>query len=177
MKRNIKKRTVAIFIIGLFTLSCSLLNLGGAEGPAEALTQHADPIEETPNGATATNTIETATLQAVYTQEAIPQQTEPFLTSDDTQNIFGVWQGTAQWLCDSNPIWSTRLEFRSSGSVSATLFTTTEYASADGSWVANGNEISIQFETGLWVGTISGNTISGTFTEENCNGVWSVRKD
>ena len=35
MKRSIKKTIVFIFIIGLFTLSCTALNLGGAEVSTE----------------------------------------------------------------------------------------------------------------------------------------------
>ncbi len=116
------------------------------------------------------------------TQETSPTGTtpsivEPSPTDPDTPNIVGMWHGTAQWICDTNPIWSTSLEFRSNGMVSATLSTTTDTTSADGSWEINGNEIRLQFERGLWVGTISENTISGTFVEENCNGVWSVSKD
>ena len=177
MKSYVKKRIVAIFMIGLFTLSCTLLNLGGSEVPIETSTQPENPNEEFPNIATATNTKEAVTSQAVYTQEASPQQIEPSLTSTDTQNIFGVYRGSAQWLCDNNPIWSTSLEFRSNGSVSATLSKTTDTASAAGSWDVSGNEISIRFERGVWVGIISENTISGTFAEENCSGVWSVTKD
>ena len=64
MKKNISKRIVVIFIIGLFTLACSLLNLGDVEVPAGASTQSADPIEEIPNDATATNTNEAVTPQA-----------------------------------------------------------------------------------------------------------------
>jgi len=45
MKRIIKKRTVVIFIIGLFNLSCTLLNLGGAEVPTEVLPPIANPNE------------------------------------------------------------------------------------------------------------------------------------
>lgn len=116
------------------------------------------------------------------TQETSPTETtpptiEPSPTDPDTPIIAGLWHGTAQWLCDANPIWSTSLEFRLNGMVSATLSTTTDTASADGAWELNGNEISLRFERGLWVGIISGNTISGTFTEENCSGVWSVSKD
>jgi hypothetical protein len=63
VERNSKKRVVAIFMIGLFTLSCSLLNLGGAEVPIEALTQSATPIDETPEFDDALNTEDAETLQ------------------------------------------------------------------------------------------------------------------
>jgi hypothetical protein len=106
-----------------------------------------------------------------------PPIIEPSPTDPDSPTIAGLWHGTAQWLCDTNPIWSTSLEFKSDGMVHATLSTTTDTANADGSWQVKGDEISMQFERGLWIGTISGNTISGTFAEENCNGVWSVSKD
>lgn len=109
--------------------------------------------------------------------EANPHQTEPSPTSADPLEIAGVWNGTAQWLCDNNPIWSTMLEFKPNGNIIATWSTNTDYASADGTWVVNGYEISIQFQYGLWIGTISGNTISGSFAEDDCNGIWDVTKE
>ena len=157
-----------------FVISTVLILIQGACVLGEVM--DANPQGFTPNH------VGTLTAEAVPTQngsptEANPPQIEPSPTHADSLEIAGVWHGTAQWLCDNNPIWSTRLEFKSNGSVIATLSTNTDYASADGSWVVNGNEISIQFETGLWIGTISKNTINGTFTEEHCNGIWSVSKD
>jgi hypothetical protein len=108
--------------------------------------------------------------------EANPPQTEPSPTSADPLDIAGAWNGTAQWLCD-NKIWETKLEFSSNGIVSASLTSNTDYASGDGTWVVNGNEISLQFQYGLWIGTISGSTISGTFTDNDCSGVWVVTKE
>ena len=125
------------------------------------------PTQET----SASNTQETSTTATT------PPIIEPSPLDPDSPNIAGLWHGTAQWLCDTNPIWSTSLEFRPNGSVSATLSKTTDTVSADGSWEVNGNEISILFERGLWVGTISGNTISGTFAEKDCNGIWFVTKN
>ena len=126
---------------------------------------------------TGTLTAEAAPTKEGSSTEANPPQIEPSPTNADPLKIAGVWHGTAQWLCDNNPIWSTKLEFRTNGDVRATVSTNTEYYDADGSWVKNGNEIEIKFETGLWIGTIAENTIRGTFTETNCNGVWSLRKD
>lgn len=94
-----------------------------------------------------------------------------------SSNIPGLWHGTAQWLCDTNPVWSTSLEFKPNGSVSATVSNTSDTASADGSWEVSENEVRLLFERGLWVGIISGNTINGTFAEKDCDGVWSVMKD
>ena len=91
MKRNIKKRTVAIFIIGLFTLSCSLLNLGGAEGPPEALTQYANPIEETSNDAIATNTNEAATSSSNDVDTSVPDGTYV-----GTTTIPAYWDGFSE---------------------------------------------------------------------------------
>jgi len=109
--------------------------------------------------------------------EGVQPQTESSPTIEDPFEIWGIWKGTAQWLCDNNPVWSTRLELRSNGSFIATFSTNTDYASADGSWVVNGNEISLQGQYGFWIGTISGNTINGTFSEPDCNGVWVVTKE
>ena len=119
----------------------------------------------------------TMTAQAGSTQDEATITPEPSSTSTDPQTIPGVWHGIAQWLCGDNPVWDARMEFKANGAVSAVLTTATEYASADGSWVASGDGISIQFEYGLWVGTITDGTIEGTFAEENCSGIWIVTKD
>ena len=124
-----------------------------------------------------THAAETLATKVVSPTETSPPHIEPSPTNVGPVELSGIWHGTAQWLCDDNPIWSTKLEFRTNGDVRATVSTNTEYYDADGSWVKNGNEIEIKFETGLWIGTIAENTIRGTFTETNCNGVWSLRKD
>jgi len=108
--------------------------------------------------------------------ETNPSQVEPSPTSEDPLTITGAWHGTAQWICDNN-IWETRLEFRSNGSVGAALSTATDYVDADGTWVLKGNEISLQFQYGLWLGTVLGNTMQGTFTDNDCNGIWTVTKE
>jgi hypothetical protein len=119
------------------------------------------------------------TSQILKSDPTAPQhlRAEPSPTSAESEGIPGLWHGTDQWLCGENQVWWTNLEFDADGSVHATLSSSTDTVYADAPWTLSGNQISLHFETDLWTGTIAGNTIEGTFEEDNCSGVWSVTKE
>ncbi len=169
---NRKIKIILIVITCIFSLSCQRLiaNLAGPQGPVEALTQYANPIQETPN---LENTL---TLEPSITQES-SQQDEPQSTDDELNQVDGEWKGSAQWLCDDNPTWMVSFDFKSNQKVAATLTNSSDTISADAPWVLNGDEIEIQFEATIWVGTITDNTMKGSFVEDTCSGVWSVTKE
>jgi len=66
MSKQKIKITILAFVL-LSSLACNrvTVNLAGPQGPVEALPQYADPIEATPNNATAPNTQEAANPPAV----------------------------------------------------------------------------------------------------------------
>ena len=97
-------------------------------------------------------------------------------TSVEENSIEGTWRGTAQWLCENNPVWNLSMNFQSNGSISATLSGPGDTTIAQGSWTLEGNEIRIQVQTNFWYGTLTDKTIKGTFEEDDCSGVWLIKK-
>jgi hypothetical protein len=169
---NMSKRkisAVAITIIWLFSMSCNAaqrlaMHIGGIQGQVDSLTHVADPIE----AYTPTSTI-------TPTQEPSPQA-ESSPTVDPSQELIGKWSGSAQWLCDNNIIWSLILDFKSNGMVSVTLSGAGQTYVNEYPWILSGDKIEIHSPNGHWSGTVSGNTMEGTFADDACNGVWSATR-
>ena len=108
----------------------------------------------------------------------LPGTVTPAVTpTQENQGILGDWNGTAQWLCKTNPVWQVQMNFSSDGKVSAILIS--EVGSSDtvnANWSMSGETITIDFPGTVWTGIVEENTISGTFDDENCSGVWLVNR-
>lgn len=117
-----------------------------------------------------------STIQPEQSATITPMQLTATSTSVEENAIEGSWQGTAQWLCDDNPVWTLTMSFQANGSVSATLSGPGDTTTSQGSWTLDGNEIQIQFNTNFWYGTLSENKIDGFFEEDECSGVWNLKK-
>ena len=166
---NMSKRKISIIIIlisSIVSLSCQrvIANLAGPQGPVEALTHYADPIE-----------VYTPTSTIAPTPESTPPA-EASPTDDPSREITGKWSGSAQWLCDNNIIWSIILDFKSNGMVSVTVSGAGQTNVEEVPWILSGNKIEIHSPYNQWSGTVSGNTMEGTFAEDTCNGVWSATR-
>jgi hypothetical protein len=125
--------------------------------------------------------IATLTAQATLQQEEVQTSTEtvnvtPTATNTALDMIPGTWTGTAQWMCDDNPVWNMSMDFRVNETVIITLSGPGETTSAEGKWVLQDNKISIQLQTNFWYGTVSEKTIKGSFEENDCSGVWKAQK-
>ena len=97
--------------------------------------------------------------------------------TQEMERILGDWSGTAQWMCDNNPVWQLQMSFSSDGKVSTIL--SSEIGSPDTvnvNWSLSGETITIQFPATVWTGIVEENEISGTFSEENCSGVWLLSR-
>jgi len=153
----------AIIVLLLTQIACVLGEVMDANpagnNPNYAGTLAAEQTEQNKQSATTTSPVVTTTS-----------------TSVEKNPIEGTWQGTAQWLCDNNPVWTLSMSFQANGTVSATLTNQNEIFTSQGSWILEGNEIRIQFSTNFWYGTYSENSIDGFFEEDDCNGVWSIKK-
>jgi hypothetical protein len=172
MVDNMSKRkisVIAITIICIFSLSCNLgqrlaMQIGGLQGQVDSLTHVADPIE-----------VYTPTSTITPTQEPSPQA-EASPTDDPSQELIGKWSGSAQWLCDNNPLWSLILDFKTNGMVSVTLSGAGQTNVEEVPWILSGTKIEIHSPYNQWSGTVSGNTMEGTFADDVCNGVWSASR-
>jgi hypothetical protein len=161
-----KLKAIAVIMALILSLSCSrvVANLAGPQGPVEALTQYAVPLELTPlnDGTPATESSSMPKSAPEIEQEPAP--------------LIGKWAGDAQWLCDNNPSWTVVLNFDSDGTVTATVTGVGEPITQEAPWVLIGNDLHIDFDTTPWVGTLSGDSITGTFGEESCKGTWTMFK-
>ncbi len=170
-------KIVIIAILFLISLACNgpqrlLLNIAGVQGQVDSLTQVAVPIErETP-----TSTLTLVPAQADTEIEVATPHAQASPTSPNEETLLGKWSGTAQWLCDDQPSWWITMDFMRTGNVRITFSGPSEPIVNNFPWFLDGNNIKIQTEYSNWVGAIAGNSITGTFSEENCNGVWSVTK-
>jgi hypothetical protein len=124
-----------------------------------------------------------ATLTALVTrqEEIIETSTgtvkvTPTTTNTALDNMSGTWTGTAQWMCDDNPVWNMSMDFRVNETVIITLSGPGETTSAEGKWVLKENQIRIQLQTNFWYGTVSEKAIKGYFEENDCSGVWFAQK-
>jgi len=193
MKKLQVNITIIIFLV-LFSLSCSaaqrfLLGIGGLQGQVDSLTNVANPIENeestlnptsllTPENSSQENPAETKPISTVSPTPANSPQANSSPTDDAAlQIIYGQWSGTAQWFCDNQPIWSMTLDLQPNEVVTATLTIPGQTNHQDGTWVLSGDDINLYFEHGFMIGTVSGNSMEGTFSEENCTGAWSVSKE
>ena len=164
MKKNISKRIVVIFIIGLFTLACSLLNLGDVEVPAGASTQSADPIEEIPNDATATNTneavtpqAETATVYEIATPSNDVDTSVPDGTYIGTTTLPEDWDNYSQGLWEESTIEENEI-----------MIIISPYGDVSGGviFVLKGEPVSVPGESCIFtVNLYSTATLSGNLTE------------
>ena len=103
-----------------------------------------------------------------------PPTTTP---TQEMAELIGDWSGSAQWMCDNNPVWQVQMSFSSDGKVSAIL--TSEAGSTDTvnvNWFLSDETITIKFPANDWTGIVEENEISGTFNEENCSGIWIIHK-
>lgn len=176
MKKN-KIIIVIIAILFIISLACNgpqrlLLGMAGVQGQVDSLTQVAVPIEtEAP-----ASTSPIAPTQVDPQIEVATPQAQASPTSPKEETLLGKWRGTAQWLCDDQPSWWITMDFMRTGNVRITISGPSEPIVNSFPWFLDGNNIKIQTEYSNWVGAITGNSINGTFSEENCNGVWSVTK-
>jgi hypothetical protein len=159
-KRKLSLLTLLIAVI--FSLACNL------------------PLTEIfgPGGTRATSTPDTIPAEtdtpapALDPTQTTAPQAEDTPTEEVPQGLAGEWTGTARWLCDENPLWSLTLDFTSDQSATATLTGPGDPVVANASVYLNGSNIELHFDNALWVGTISGDTMAGTFSEETCSGEW-----
>ena len=193
MKKSPVKIAIIILMV-LFSLSCNgtqrvLLGISGLQGQVDSLTNVANPIENeasTPNPAdllipensSQDNPAEIKPISTISPTQANSPQANSSPTDDAMlQTIYGQWSGTAQWFCDNQPIWSMTLDLQPNEVVSATLTIPSQTNRQNGTWVLSGDDINLYFEHGFMIGIVSGNSIEGTFSEENCTGAWSVTKE
>lgn len=192
MKKLQAKITIIILTV-LFSLSCSgtqrlLLGISGLQGQVDSLTNVANPIENeisTPSPASLLtqenssqgNPVETNPISTVSPTQANSPQANSSPTDDAASQIYGQWSGTAQWFCDNQPIWSMTLDLQPDGVVTTTLTIPGQTNHQDGTWILSGDDINFYFEHGFMIGIVSGNSMEGTFSEENCKGAWSVTKE
>lgn len=120
--------------------------------------------------------------KAPVTTETVPppetlQKAEPSLTQKESQEITGQWHGQAQWMCDDNPSWALTLDFQANGTVTATLVNSSNTSEETANWVLTEDNILIQFSPTPWNGKVTGETMSGAFSDTQCSGIWFAIKE
>jgi len=176
MNQN-KIKFVLIATFCSLSLACNqaqylLLGMAGVQGQVDSLTQVAVPLEtEAP-----TSTVTIAPTQANTKIEVATPQAQSSPTNPNEDILLGLWTGTAQWLCDKQPLWQITMNFMEIGTVTITLSGPSDPIVNNFPWFLDGNTIQILIDQGDWYGSIYGNTMTGSFVEDKCNGVWSVTK-
>lgn len=181
-----RKPKVVLILVSMMcisVLSCNLyqylaLQMAGLQGQVNSLTHVANPIGLPTLDPNITPTlVPTTPIVATPTMEVSP--------TGEASQIIGLWSGTTQWLCDNSPPMETTMDFKSTGKVTIIfVWQGMDPVIREANWTLNAGEINISVEYGgeydQMKGTVTGNTITGSFEEHNenfdCYGTWMVTR-